>query len=118
MKEWVQAITGLSGVVGDSARGQISRGTWETRRGGVSQRLGGIHNPSGGLVSGVGPAHISREAGNDRGAKGSGRKHVEVRGRECRLDASPPTEEPAARLGNHSHLRPWLCCSAKLARFD
>ena len=29
-----QAPGGPSGVVGDSAQGQISRGTWETRQGG------------------------------------------------------------------------------------
>ena len=29
-----QALVGPSGVIGDSAQGQISRGTWETRQGG------------------------------------------------------------------------------------
>ncbi len=47
---WVRAVVGLSGVLGDGARGQISRGTWEARRGGGRdrQRLGGIHNPESG----------------------------------------------------------------------
>jgi hypothetical protein len=34
VKQRVYAAIGLSGVVGGSARGQISRGTWETPRGG------------------------------------------------------------------------------------
>ena len=47
---WVGAVVGLSGVLGDGARGQIRRGTWEARRGGGRdrQRLGGIHNPESG----------------------------------------------------------------------
>ena len=47
---WVGAVVGLSGVLGDGARGQIRRGTWEARRGGGGdrQRLGGIHNPGSG----------------------------------------------------------------------
>ncbi len=34
VKQRVRAAAGLSGVVGGSARGQISRGSWETLRGG------------------------------------------------------------------------------------
>ena len=34
----------------------------------ADQRPRGMHNP-GAAPSGVGPAHISEEAGNDRGAK-------------------------------------------------
>ena len=34
VKQRVHAAAGLSGVVGGSARGQISRGSWETPRGG------------------------------------------------------------------------------------
>ena len=34
VKQRVNAAIGLSGVVGGSARGQISQGTWETPRGG------------------------------------------------------------------------------------
>jgi len=37
-------LTGLSGVVGSSARGQISRGTWEALLGGFIQRGPEIHN--------------------------------------------------------------------------
>jgi len=47
---WAEAVVGLSGVLGDGARGQIRRGTWEARRRGRGnrQRLGGIHNPGSG----------------------------------------------------------------------
>src|ERR1019366_1915329 len=78
-KQWVRAPSGPSGVVGDGARRQIGRGTWETRRGGASQRSAGINNRWT-VSSGVGPAHSSEEAGNDRGAKGPGRKHAESEG--------------------------------------
>lgn len=68
-----------SGVKGDSARVEISRGTWETRG-----RAGGIEFPeprgtsnegwesitAGSATEGVGQAHSSEEASNDRGAKG------------------------------------------------
>src|SRR5208337_123229 len=75
-KQRVGAPVGPSGVVEDGARGQIGRGTWETRRGGVSQRPAEINNRRV-VSSGVGPAHSSEEAGNDRGAKGPGRKPAE-----------------------------------------
>ena len=35
MKKREYAAIGPPGVVGDSARGKMSRGTWETQRGGV-----------------------------------------------------------------------------------
>ena len=75
----MRAPVGPSGVVGDGARGQIGRGTWETRRDGVSQRPAGINNRRV-VSSGIGPAHSSEEAGNDRGAKGPERKHAESKG--------------------------------------
>ena len=37
-------LSGLSGVVGSSARGQIGRGTWDPLLGGATQRGAGIHN--------------------------------------------------------------------------
>ena len=82
VKQWERAITGLSGVVGDGARGQISRGTWETRRGGLRERadVRGECITLGRLCLGVGPAHSSGEAGNYRGAKGPERKHAESEG--------------------------------------
>jgi len=42
-KQQAQAVSGPSGVVGDSARGMISRGAWEALSGGSGsdQRAGG-----------------------------------------------------------------------------
>ena len=85
-------------MTGDSARGQISRGTWETRAGGrraakrvwesITTRV---------PAAGVGQTYSSEEASNDRGAKGSECKHASIRGREIRLDSNPTTEERLAR---------------------
>jgi len=51
-------------VAGDSARGKISRGAWETLSGGSKrdQRAAGIHNRCE-VRQGVGEARISEEAG-------------------------------------------------------
>jgi hypothetical protein len=51
VKQRVHAAAGLSGVVGGSARGQISRGAWEALQGGSEsdQRPVGRHNWRGGL---------------------------------------------------------------------
>ena len=49
--------------------------------------------------AGVGQAHSSAEAGNDRGAKGPECERASVRGGETRLDAEHPTTENR-RLGN------------------
>jgi hypothetical protein len=50
VKQQAQAAIGPSGVVGDSARGKISRGAWEALSGGSgsNQRAAGIHNRGGG----------------------------------------------------------------------
>ena len=70
-KQRVRARIGLAGVKEDSARGQIGRGTWETRPGGgratndVREDIT-VWRPG----SGVGQAHSSEEASNARGAKG------------------------------------------------
>src|SRR3954464_12146425 len=73
MKQWVEAVTGLFGVRGGSAQGQISRGTWETRAREPSCKMrqppAGINNRERPLP-GVGEACTSEEAANDRGAKG------------------------------------------------
>jgi hypothetical protein len=45
-------------------------------------------------LTGVGQAHRSKEAGNDRGAKGPERRGAYVRERESRLEEIPTTEEP------------------------
>jgi hypothetical protein len=59
-KQQAYAVIGPSGVVGDSARGQISRGAWEALSGGSEsdQRAVGMHN-RGAARQGVGKAHIS-----------------------------------------------------------
>ena len=64
-------ITGLSGVVGDSAQGKIRRGTWETRRYGTGDWTNRPREyiTVEGCRPGVGEAHSSEEASNDRGAK-------------------------------------------------
>jgi hypothetical protein len=71
VKQRVLAAIGLSGVVGGGARGQISQGTWETRLSG-GRATNGVREDitASGLGSGVGQAHSSEEAGNERGAKG------------------------------------------------
>jgi hypothetical protein len=63
-KQQASAPIGPSGVVGDSARGKISRGAWEALSGGSGsdQRGTGIHN-RGVARQGVGEAHSSAEAG-------------------------------------------------------
>ena len=82
-------------ATGDEGRGESShqalRGGWGRRVGTdqlrnlggsagwwaqAGQRPRGRHN-SGAAPSGVGPAHISCEAGNDRGAKGPEQRHAE-----------------------------------------
>ena len=89
-KQRVGAVAGLLGVEGGSARGKIGRGTWEARRG--SNELEGINNLEP-VLAGVGQAHSSGEAGNDRGAKGPERRSAYGREGENRLDKSPTTEE-------------------------
>jgi len=101
MKQWVRAVTGLSGVVGDGAWGQIRRGTWEARRSARRQPCNALKEfiTSERLRPGVGPAHNRSETGNDRGAKGPEQRYA-VRGVESRLDENPATGEPqvGARL--------------------
>jgi hypothetical protein len=58
------ALAGPSGVVGDSAQGKISRGTWETRQSGERER--DPNGPreyitEGRFWPGVGEAHSSAE---------------------------------------------------------
>ena len=60
-----QVLVGPSGVVGDSAQGKISRGTWETRQGGEGIDPNGPREyiTEGRPWLGVGEAHTSEEAG-------------------------------------------------------
>ena len=74
----------------------MSQGTWETRKV---------------VCCGSRTAHSSEEASNDRGAKGPYRKHVEVRGKENRLEKPPITEDRAT--GKLSLLRQKLNQKAK-----
>ena len=82
----------------------------------LSRRSTGIHNRGSGRL-GVGRAHSSEEAGNDRGAKGPDRKQADVRGKESRLGEIPTTEnlDRGASPGTEklSLLRQKLSCKAK-----
>jgi hypothetical protein len=71
-KQQASAPAGPSGVVGDSARGQIGREAWETRReaAGAANVPREEHN-RGVALSGVGEARmVAEKRGNARGAKG------------------------------------------------
>src|ERR1039458_102945 len=57
----------------DQSRNLGDPAEWSAQAG---QRPRGIHNP-GAARSGVGPAHNSYEAGNDRGAKGPEQRRAE-----------------------------------------
>ena len=69
-------LTGLSGVVGSSARGKISPGTWETLLGGATQRGAGIHNRSAAQRESE-RLIVARKRSNIRGAKGPYRTDAE-----------------------------------------
>jgi len=73
---------GPSGVDGESARGKISQGTWEARRGGhrgrSDQRLGGIHNLKGGHGRESEWSIVARKSWKQDGAKGPHFSHVLV----------------------------------------
>ena len=85
---------GLSGVKGDGAQKQIGRGTWETPRaaGGNSGNDEAKDITLRAARKGVGQAHSSEEAGNDRGAKGSDSKHAESEGESAAWGKPPATE--------------------------
>jgi hypothetical protein len=73
VKQRVHAAIGLSGVVGGSARGQISRGTWETPWGG----RGNASNAEREDITGNAAPEGSRKGPYERG---SGVTPVEQRG--------------------------------------
>ncbi len=91
-KQRASAPIGPPGVRGDSARGQISRGTWETRRGAGQSRnvwreditVGRPRRESEGVI-------VVEKPGNAGGAKGPYGRHACVRGEASRLD-HPTTE--------------------------
>jgi hypothetical protein len=73
VKQRVYAAIGLSGVVGGSARGQISQGTWEAPRGWVrrrAQRGTERHNRWRGPGGESERPIRAKKRGNARGAKG------------------------------------------------
>ena len=69
-------LSRLSGVVGGSARGQISRGTWEALLGGATQRGAGIDN-RGAAQRVTERLVVARKRSNVRGAKGPYRTDAE-----------------------------------------
>src|SRR3990170_7687214 len=78
MKQRAEAIVGLSGVVGDGACRQVSRGTWETRQSGwQTQRTAGIHNRGSGSGRESERLIVAKKRGNACGAKGPCWRHAE-----------------------------------------
>src|SRR5215470_14228562 len=96
-KQQAYAVIGPSGVVGDSARGKISRGAWEALSGGSESDQRAAE-----YITRLRPGRVSErpkvaeKRGNSRGAKGPYWKHESVRGGEIRLDENPTTETWAA----------------------
>src|SRR6266576_6670732 len=80
--------------MGTARRKRFVEGTGRPGGAGVETRprLAGIHNREMRRRPGVGEAHSSEEASNDRGAKGPCWKHADVRGGKTRLDQRPTTE--------------------------
>ena len=79
-------------MVGDGARRQIGRGTWETRRLGGTQRARETITAYRAGRESAGPI-VARKRGNARGAKEPYRTHADARRREVRLDRKDPTTE-------------------------
>jgi RNA-directed DNA polymerase len=90
-KHWTEAPARLSGVIGDSAAGQIGRGTWEAQS--SRQAVGEcITGRRGGWESDR--FVVAKKRGNARGAKGPEQEHESVRRGASRLDHDPTTGEP------------------------
>jgi len=70
----------------------VERSAEEPGRPAGAKQLWGINNLQL-VLAGVGQAHSSEEASNDRGAKGPERRHAYEREGESRLDENPTTEE-------------------------
>jgi hypothetical protein len=114
------ALRGESGQRAETDRSRNLGGPVEQGR--EPQAGGGINNATAPLCPGVGEAHSSGEAGNDRGAKGSRSRQASVRGTESRLGESPTTEpfwEEREKFRNLpekvSELRRKLGCKAREA---
>src|SRR3984893_19087159 len=69
-------LSRLSGVVGSSARGQISRGTWDPLLGGATQRGAEIHNRDAAQRESE-RLIVARKRSNVGGAKGPYRTDAE-----------------------------------------
>src|ERR1039457_860478 len=92
-----KAPTGPSGVVGDSARGKISRGAWEARSGGQRRSTPRREDITLGWPGRESERPIvAQKRGNAGGAKGPYWKHDFVRRGENRLDENPVTETRVA----------------------
>ena len=76
VKKRVYAAVGPPGVVGDSACGKISRGTWEARR---DAGKTAIHNRKHGSARESERPIVVKKQGNACGAKGDDCKYVEVK---------------------------------------
>jgi len=94
-KQRAQAPIGSSGVIGDSARGEISRGTWEARRG----ESDGLNREREDMTA-SGPRReserpiVATKRVTTVERRGLAARHVDVRGEASRLDY-PTTEHPA-----------------------
>jgi RNA-directed DNA polymerase len=101
MKQWVEAVTGLPGVRGGSAQGQINRGTWETRPGSRIERRSNRQREQ---ITAVGPCResersiVARKRLTPVERRGLTEDKQTVRGKENRLGG--PTTEESAQRGN------------------
>src|SRR5689334_3552471 len=98
MKQRARAVAGLPGVRGDSAQGQISRGTWEVRYSAARRRrcnCGRESITARRLRRESERPIVAKKSGNADRAKGPCWKQADVRGKENRL-GQPTTEDPVS----------------------
>ena len=102
VKQQARAASGPSGVVGDSARGKISRGAWEARHGGERKRAryDGYTEPAERPSRESERPIVAGKLGNARGAKGPYGKQESVRGGETAW-----RKVPLRRLGRPQERR-------------